>query len=439
MSGQTLQDLRLLDILPPSISWDATIQALAGAVDPIHQDATATIPVEVIYAALDNLPDAILDVVAWGFHIEGYDLLETHAEKLHVVSNFYDYHRYKGTTHGLEMYLRTFLKRDLLAASPPTKSYCGASLTEVERAAWSAKMPEIRVYPYRHAGTRQGMFIGDCLGTSYPNTSDALLRIGDKVTLYDPVSEAETDLDTLATERDVVTRMAVQRVPVRLPGQAGQALFAGQCLGRSFTCDTGAASRFYTLDMTVGYTDEISRRIPLSVRPSLDPVRVGCDVVSSPGHAGRGIFLGHRWPEGWPERAVCFFTGRFPTRSTAGDRLYRRTRLYDASRAQFDRRASSLFLGCFRLGALRPHHAEAAVDMIRPAPRRALFCGGFPGSFTCDLKVGAWIDAMRRVGRMAVRLSDKISVSITNRRPVRASAGVLCGTVAAGAYQLEAY
>lgn len=77
--------------------------------------------------------------------------------------------------------------------------------------------------------------------------------------------------------------------------------------------------------------------------------------------------------------------------------------------------------------------------MIRTAPRRALFCGGFPGTFTCNLQAGAWIDTMRRVGRMAVRLSDKIAVSITNRRPVRASAGVLCGTVVAGAYQLEVY
>jgi len=114
MAGLSLQSLQLLDILPPSLTWDATIQALAGAVDPLHQDATGTIPVEVIYAALDKLPDAILDAVAWGFHVEGYDLLSTRAERLYVVKAFWDYHRYKGTVHGLEMYLRTFA--GLLAA-----------------------------------------------------------------------------------------------------------------------------------------------------------------------------------------------------------------------------------------------------------------------------------------------------------------------------------
>ena len=421
-------------LIPLGIN-DVVSQSVAGLLDRfdgLDLDVLRMTPV-------DTRLDAVLEHLAWAYHVDGWEYLTTRAQKIDLIKRFFEFHRYKGTKHGLALYLRTFLARDLLSASPPTKSFLGASLTDAEREAWASRMPEIRVYPYRHGGTRQGMFVGDCLGTSYPNTSDAILRIGDQVTLYDPVDGNETKLDALATSRDITSRMAVQRVPVRLPGQAGQALFGGQCLGRAFTCDTGAASRYFMLDLEVGYTDEVSRRLPLSVRPSLTPVRVGSDVVASPGQAGRGIFLGHRWPDAWPERATCFLTGRYPFPSSAGDRLYRRTRLYDASRARFDRRASTLFLGCFRLGALRPHHAEAAVDMIRTAPPRALFCGGFPGAFTCNLQAGAWIDTMRRVGRLAVRLSDKIAVSITNRRPVRASAGVLCGAVVAGAYQLEAY
>lgn len=439
MSGQTLQDLSLLDILPPSISGDETIQALARSLDPAHREVTATIPVDIIYAALDTLPDDILAMVAWGFHIEGYDLLETREEKLHLVKNFYEYHRYKGTAHGLTMHLRTYLKRDLLSASPPTKSYCGASLTDAEREAWSANMPEIRVYPCRHAGTRQGRFVGDCLGASYPNTSDAILRIGDKVTLYDPVAGSETDLDSLVTERDAVQKAAVTRVPVRLPGQAGRAMFCGRFSGQGFTCNTGAASRVYVLDMEVGYVDEVSRRIPLSVRPSLDPIRVGSDLVASPGKAGCGMFPGHRWPDVWPEKATRFREGKFLLKSTAGDRLYRRTQLFDESRALFNRAKASSFTGCFRLGALRPHTAEASVDMVRAAPRGARFCGGYTGGYLCALDAGAWIDKMRRIGRMAVRLSDKVLVSITNRRQFTASSGLLCGSVVAGQYQLEAF
>lgn len=440
MAGLSLQSLQLLDILPASLTWDATIQALAGAVDPIHQEATGTIPVEVIYAALDKLPDAILDAVAWGFHVEGYDLLSTRAERLHVVKTFWDYHRYKGTVHGLEMYLRTFLKRDLLACSPPTKSYCGASLTEAERAAWSANMPELRVYPFRHAGKRQGAFIGNFLGATYPNVSDAILRIGDQVTLYDPVDGSETKLDALATSRDVTTRTAAKRVTVRKPGRAGRAMFCGRCLAGFATADTGAASRIYELDMVVGYEDDIARRHALSVRPSLTPVKIGSDEVASPGTRGRRIFLGHRWPDAFPERAACFLEGRFLVPSSAGDRLYRMTKLYDESRALFSRRATSTFLGAFKLGAVRPHHAEAAVDMQRDAPARAMFLGRhLAGRHICDLATGDWIGRMRRVGRMAMRLSDRILVSINNRRQIRASESLVCGAVVCGEYQLEAF
>jgi len=441
MSGQTLQLLSLLDILPPSISWDDTIRTLAKALDPIHRDGTATIPVDIIYAALRTLPDDILAMVAWGFHIEGYDLLETREEKLHVVRNFFDYHRYKGTCHGLELCLNTYLKRDLLAASPPTKSYFGASLTDAERTAWSAKMPEIRVYPYRHAGTRQGAFFGDHLGAMYPATSDAILRIGDQVALYDPVAGTETKLDSLVTSRDVVTKTATERVTVRLPGDAGhRSMFCGRFLGACHTCDTGASERMYVLDIHAGYEDTVERRAALSVRPSLTPVTIGSDAVTSPGSRGKRIFLGHRWPDAYPERAACFLEGSYLVPSTAGDRIYRKTKLYDASRAQFDRRGTSTFLGAFKLGALRPHYAEAAVDMLRDAPPRAMFCGQHLGNrYTCDLDAQSWIDRMCRIGRMAMRLSDRVLVAVTNRHCIQASESLTCGSLACGAYQLEAF
>ena len=441
MSGQTLQDLSLLDILPQSISWDETIQALAKALDPIHQDVTATIPVDIIYANLDSLSDDILAMVAWGFHIEGYDLLATRAEKLHVLKHFYDYHRYKGTRHGLELYLNTYLKRDLLACSPPTKSFCGASLTDAEYAAWEANFPELRVYPFRHAGSRQGAFFGDYLGAMYPATSDAILRIGDQVTLYDPVVGTETKLDSLTTERDVVTTMATERVNMALPGTAGLAMFVGRCAGTSYVCDTGASERMYVLDMAVGYEDEVDRRHTLSVRPSLTPVSIGSDVVATAGTRGAGIFLGHRWPDSYSEAVSLFLEGRFPVRSSARDRLYRMSKLYDADREVFSRRETSTFLGAFKLGARRPHYAEAAVDMQRQAPPRAAFCSGRYASmyYPCDLDARAWIDRMRRIGKMAVRISDRILVSTANRNCIQASESIKCGAAVCGEYQIEAF
>ena len=422
-------------LIPPGIN-DATSQAIAGLCDRfdgLDLDGLLSTPVE-------TRLDAVLEHLAWAYHVDGWEYLTTRAQKIDLIKRFFEFHRYKGTKYGLTLYFRTFLDRDLLACSPPTKSFCGASLTDAEYAAWSANFPELRVYPYRHAGTRQGAFVGDYAGACWPNTSDAILRIGDQVTLYDPVTATATKLDSLVTSRDVVTKTASQQVTVRKPGKTGKAMFLGRCLAGYATTDTGAATRIYELDMTVGYADEIARRQALSVRPSLTPVTIGSDEVASPGTRGRRIFLGHRWPDGYPERAACFLEGSFPLPSTAGDRLYRMTKLYNADREVFSRRAVSTFLGAFRLGALRPHYAEAAVDMARTAPARAMFCGRpLAKRYCCDLDAQAWIDRMCRVGRMAMRLSDRILVSTSNRHCIQASESVACGSAVCGHYQLEAF
>ena len=424
-------------LIPPGIN-DAVSQAIAGLCDrfdALDLDGLLSTPV-------DTRLDAVLEHLAWAYHVDGWEYVSTRAQKIDLIKRMYDFHRFKGTKYGLALYLRTFLGRDLLACSPPTKSFCGASLTDAERAAWEADFPELRVYPYRHAGTRQGAFFGDHLGAMYPATSDAILRIGDQVTLYDPVAGTETKLDSLVTSRDVIAKTATERVTVRLPGDAGQrSMFCGRFLGACHTCDTGASERMYVLDMKAGYEDAVERRAALSVRPSLTPVTIGSDAVASPGSRGKRIFLGHRWPDAYPERAACFLEGNFLVPSTAGDRIYRKTKLYDPSRAQFDRRGTSTFLGAFKLGALRPHYAEAAVDMLRAAPPRAMFCGQHLGNrYTCDLDAQAWIDRMCRIGRMAMRLSDRVLVAVTNRHCIQASESLTCGAaLVCGAYQLEAF
>jgi len=422
-------------LIPAGIN-DATGQAVAGLCgrfDALDLSGLLSTPVE-------TRLDAVLDHLAWTCHVEGWEYVATRAQKIDLIKRFYEFHRYKGTKHGLALYFKTFLARDLLAASPPSKSFCGASLTDAERAAWEAGFPEIRIYPYRHDGVRQGAFVGDYAGACQPNTSDAILRIGDQVALYDPVEGVETKLDSLVTERDVESKLAAKRVTVAKPGVAGRAMFAGLYAGPFCSCDTGASERLYVLDLTVGYEDEIARRRALSVRPSLSPVKIGSDEVSSAGERGGGIFLGHRWPDGYDEAASLFAEGKSLLKTSACDRLFRRTKLYDPDREAFSRRGTSTFLGAFKLGVLRPHYPEAAVDMLRTAPARAMFCGRHAYlRYACDLDARSWVDRMRRVGRMAMRLSDRILVSTANRACVQASESLKCGQdLVCGEYQLEA-
>lgn len=436
---QYLADTPLLDLLPSSIKGDPALAAAATACQPELSVVVAETPQALVYHNLEGLPDAILDLVAWGWHVDGYDLLTTRAERLHVVRNFFDYHRFKGTRYGFQLYFSTFLKRDLLAASPPHKSFLGTSLTSEERAAFEAPHPEVRVYPFRHAGLKGASYPGDFLGAFWPGRSDALLRIGDRVCLFDPLTGQETALDSLETTRDTVQAMTMMKTPVRLPGQAGRGLCCGRFLA-GFTMNLGASARFYELDLSVGYSDEIERRRPLSARPGLAPLGLGTDTASTPGTASPfALFPGNRWTDVYPERGGRVLGRVFPSSSGAGDRIYRRTKLFDPSRVVFPRSASGTFAGAFKLGQLPPHTAEIAVDMARPAPAMAMFCGGFPGRHASSLGAGDWVELMCRVGRMAARFSDKVLVSITNRKPVRASSGIHAGDVRAGEYRLEVY
>jgi midasin (ATPase involved in ribosome maturation) len=58
---------------------------------------------------------------------------------------------------------------------------------------------------------------------------------------------------------------------------------------------------------------------------------------------------------------------------------------------------------------------------------------------TCDLDARAWVDRLCRVGRMSMRLSDRVLVSTANRHCIQASEAIVCGAAVCGEYQLEAF
>ena len=121
-------------------------------------------------------------------------------------------------------------------------------------------------------------------------------------------------------------------------------------------------------------------------------------------------------------------------------RLYKRFKLFDPGRVVFSRRDTSCFLGAFRLGPMPAHTAEVAVDL---AGFRAPGSGTLPGHLGRGCFVisdaATRIAQARQVGKMAARLSDKVLLAITNRKPITASAGLLAGSARAGEYRLEVY
>ena len=432
-------------LLPPSISQDAGIQAAARAAGAQESLVRGLIPRAYIWSRLEELPDEVLEHLGWGLHIDGWEYAITRQSRLWLIRHFYEWHVHKGTEHGLALYWRTLLGRRLLKADPPGKSYLGGSLSDEERRVFEAAHPEIRAYPFRTRAAGPGLVMGDCLGDparDWPATpvhSDALLRCGQRLELVDPDTGSAAPLGPMLYQRGQAERLARGVVEVRLPGRGAPGQFLGRPLARPLV-DHGAAGRLFTLRLERAHASEVERRISLAARPGLRPMSVYYSWVQEPTTAPGGVFLAGRWPDRYPDTGGRAFLGAaWPAPTDAGMRLYKRFRLFDPQRVHLAARESSLFLGAFRLGPLPPHTAEVALDMIEPRLPGALYCRGYLGTghhfVVSDAE--ARVAQACQVGRLAARRSDKILLSITNRRPVRASAGVLAGAVTAGDYRLE--
>lgn len=61
----------------------------------------------IIYAAIDTLPEDILDALAYDFRVEWYDYEGTIDEKRKTISECISVHRYKGTKYAVETALKS--------------------------------------------------------------------------------------------------------------------------------------------------------------------------------------------------------------------------------------------------------------------------------------------------------------------------------------------
>ena len=434
----------LIRLIPPSIGHDTAMQAAADATGAQQDKVRNLVGRILLWSRVDELSEDFLNHLAWALHIDGWEYADNLDKKRWLVKHFHDWHRYKGTEYGLALYWRVLLGRELYKATPPHTAYLGASLTATERAGFEAPHPELRIYPFRHSGVKQGLFCGDCLGdpaAAYPVfalMTDALLRIGSKVELYDPLSKESTDLHSMLYESENITRMATDTVEVRMPGEAS-GIFPGRCLS-GYLVDHGAKERLYTMQLKSAYTSEAQRRSPMSITPSLTPMTVYYREAAENGIA-KGAFLHNRWPDQYPGKGGRAHLGAaYPAQSDAAQRLYRYLKLFDPERVKRGQRKSNAFLGAFRLGGMPPHTAEVAVDCTGARPRRGMHTGpaSYLGAeFPYASEAPARIAQVRAVGKMAKRKSDQVLLSITNHKPVTASPSLLAGTVTAGEYRLE--
>ena len=105
--AKQLDSLSLLDILPGSISGDFNVQALARALDPELQAVAKDISNVLIYSRIDSLPESVIDLLAWQWHVDFYDPSLPLEVKRNLVRASIPWHHIKGTPAAVERMVTT--------------------------------------------------------------------------------------------------------------------------------------------------------------------------------------------------------------------------------------------------------------------------------------------------------------------------------------------
>lgn len=102
-----LEDLKLSDIMPPNLLRDPFVKAMCDALDVQLNKLVENNKKLSIYANIDNLPEEIINYLAWQLHVDFYDENWNIKQKRDAVKNSIKWHRYKGTVGVVEDYIST--------------------------------------------------------------------------------------------------------------------------------------------------------------------------------------------------------------------------------------------------------------------------------------------------------------------------------------------
>ncbi len=97
-----LYTVSLLDILPDNLKADPQVQALAEAITPELQAIARAIDECLFLPRLDELPEDVVDLLAWQYHVDFYDTSLSLEQKRRLVKESFQWHKRKGTPWAVE-------------------------------------------------------------------------------------------------------------------------------------------------------------------------------------------------------------------------------------------------------------------------------------------------------------------------------------------------
>ncbi|MBR0249507.1 MAG: phage tail protein I [Synergistaceae bacterium] len=95
--AKELEVISLQDVIPYSITGDKNVQAILKSVDPQLQEVSQSVREAFILSRFDELPENVIDLLAWQWHVDFYEPELPIATKRELVRESISWHRKKGT------------------------------------------------------------------------------------------------------------------------------------------------------------------------------------------------------------------------------------------------------------------------------------------------------------------------------------------------------
>jgi len=92
-----IEQIKLIDLIPPNLQSDDKVRAAAEALDAELKKVTQLIPATALLHMIDTLPERWVDELAWQWHVDFYDPTLDLKIRRELVKNSFRWHKRKGT------------------------------------------------------------------------------------------------------------------------------------------------------------------------------------------------------------------------------------------------------------------------------------------------------------------------------------------------------
>lgn len=106
--GTKFNNLDLLKLQTKHMQPDPTTQAMCAALTPQFKSISGEIKKCLILARVDELPEILLDELAWELHVEWYDATAPMDVKRELIKNSDKVHAYMGTPFAVEQVVQDY-------------------------------------------------------------------------------------------------------------------------------------------------------------------------------------------------------------------------------------------------------------------------------------------------------------------------------------------